>query len=178
MTKSESSSKRGEGERVGFATVGESKGNEGDLSTVLLEWNDEREADSNGDEFVVCSTSVDERFDITPNYYDSDGEKPVDFTLEDNVRKAKKTCDSVAQCKKAALAIINTPPPKVFTLDEQIQNAANAYHMNKNGSATTRKWAERDADKASAKFGVDVRAIPMSEDCKAAIDKMMSVWSK
>jgi hypothetical protein len=129
-----------------------------------INWTDEVEADSNGDEYVVYSTSADKRFDITPNYYDSEGEKPVDFTLEDNVAKTKKTCDSVAQCKKAALEIINRPPPKVYTLEEQIQMAANGWHMNKNT-----KFADKMARKAFEKFGVDVTKMPMSEECKKTI---------
>lgn len=146
-------------------------------SAVKIEWLDEADTDSNGDDYIVNSTSVDQRFDITPNWYDSEAEKPVDFTLEDNTTNKKHTLDSVSQCKKFAVAIVNRPPPKVYTTDEQIQNAANAWHMNGSSkSATTRKWAARDADKATAKFGVDVRSIPMSDDCKAAIEKMNSAW--
>lgn len=146
--------------------------NEANQKTI--EWVDEVETDENGDDYKVSSESADGRFDITPNYYDSDGEKPVDFSLRDNVAKKNITTQgSVAKCKKAAVEIINRPPPRVYTIEEQIQNAANAYHMNKGGSAITRKWAERDADKANAKFGVDVRAIPMSAEAKAAVAKMM-----
>lgn len=146
------------------------------MTNVKLEWNDEREADENGDEFVYSSESKCDRFSITPNFYDSEGEKPVDFTLEDNTTKKKANCRSAAAAKKAAVEIVNRPPPRVFTIDEQIQNAANAWHMNKNASGLAGKWAAKDADKATAKFGVDVRAIAMSDDCKAAIAKMESVW--
>jgi hypothetical protein len=146
---------------------------------LKLDWNDEVEADENGDDYVNSSESVDGRFDITPNWYDSDKEKPVDFTLRDNTTKKNITTQrSAAACKKAAVEIINRPPPKVWTHDELVQNAANAYHMNiASSNERTRNWAERDAAKASTQLGVDVRTIPMADAFKAQIAKMMGAQS-
>ena len=147
---------------------------------LKIQWNDEVEADENGDDYVNSSTSVDERFDITPNWYDSDAEKPVDYSLRDNATKKNITTQkSAAACKKAAVEIVNRPPAKVWTTAELIQNAANAYHMNvASATARIREFAEKDADKANAKFGVDVRAIPMSDECKKAIAKFRFAFTK
>ena len=147
------------------------------MTNLKIEWNDEVEADENGVDYVVSSESTDERFDITPNWYDSDAEKPVDFTLKDN-NKNITTQRSVAACKKAAVEIVNRPPPKVWTREELIQNAANAYHMNvASKNERTRNWAERDAANASSKLGVDVRDIPMSDAFKAQLAKMVGAQS-
>lgn len=114
---------------------------------IKIEWNDEIEADSNGDDRVEMSESVDGRFDIAPNYVS--GENPSYFTLIDHTTRKQKSFDSVAQCKKHALEIVNAV---VWTREMQIQWAANDWHMNP-------KLRENIASKAFEKFGVDVSKI-------------------
>jgi hypothetical protein len=134
-------------------------------TTQKIEWNDEIEADENGIDFVMSSTSTDERFDITPNYYDSDREKPVDYSLRDNVTKKNVTTQSsAAKCKKAAQLLVDHPPV-VYTEAELIERAAREWYLNRDT-----KFADKMVERACKRYNVDISTIKLSDEVKKAID--------
>jgi leucyl aminopeptidase len=138
-------------------------------TTQKIQWIDEIEADENGDDFVMSSTSIDDRFDITPNYYDSDAEKPVDFSLRDSTNKKNITTQSsVAKCKKAAQQLVDHPPV-VYTTQELIERAAREWYLNRDT-----KFADRMIARGLKQFNVDISKVEISDEMKKAIDAFKS----
>ena len=129
-------------------------------SEVKIEWVDEIDVDSNGEDFVMMSSSADDRFYISPVYVS--GENPSYFILNDYTGKTQKSCDSVAQCKKHAHKIVNA---KVWTQDELIERAARELYLNRDG-----KFAAKIIANAQKRFGVDITAIELPAEVKAQID--------
>jgi hypothetical protein len=138
-------------------------------TTQKIEWNDEIDADENGDDFVMSSESKDERFDITPNWYDSDREKPVDYTLRDNsTKKNVTTQSSVAKCKKAAQERVDHPPV-VYTTQEKIERAAREWYLNRHT-----KFAAKMIERAMNNYGVDISKVEISDGVRQAIDDFIA----